>query len=294
MKIALFSTYFTEENIQIIRDIHRYLDRDGHQVHLIQSLEKYLRSNYQKYDYFEPQPFVDSDYDFLFSIGGDGNLLDSVTIVGPTEVPILGINTGRLGFLTSTSKEFYKSGLDLLVNEKFSTVKRTLLEVEITPYISAIKDLKFALNEVCVTRKNDVSMLQIDAALNGEKLTTYWGDGLIICTPTGSTGYSLSVGGPIVSPENSCWVLNPIAPHNINVRPLVIPDSNTMQLNISGRGTHHLLSLDSRSISLEYGHLVTVRKARFSINTVQLQGNSFFRTLQEKLYWGKDTRNSEQ
>ena len=100
MKIALFSTYFTEENIQIIRDIHRYLHRDGHQVHLIQSLEKYLRSNYQKYDYFEPQPFVDSDYDFLFSIGGDGNLLDSVTIVGPTEVPILGINTGRLGFLT--------------------------------------------------------------------------------------------------------------------------------------------------------------------------------------------------
>lgn len=291
MKIAVFSGFYSIDNLKIIRDVHHYLTQKGHDVFLIKNLEKVLLKDSQSFDFFEPVPFLTPDFDFLLSIGGDGNLLDCVTIVGDSRVPVLGINTGRLGFLTSIGKEYYHLGIDHLLVGNYSIIERSVLKVETNPPNSKIQKLNFALNEVCVTRKNKLSLLQIEAKINQEKLTTYWGDGLIISTPTGSTGYSLSVDGPIVSPDNSCWILNPIAPHNISVRPLIVPDANNIELVVTGRGKNHLLSLDSRTVSLEYGNRILIQKAEFPINTVQLEGDSYFSTLRKKLYWGIDTRN---
>ncbi|MCY4162392.1 MAG: NAD kinase [Flavobacteriaceae bacterium] len=293
MKIAVFSGFYSPGNLNIIRELHEYLTQKGHEVLLIKNLENALPKALTSFDFFEPKPYLDDSFDFLISIGGDGNLLDSVTIIGESTVPVLGINTGRLGFLTSIAKELYRQGLDSLLEGQYTKIKRSVLSVMTTPPNSKIQKLNFALNEVCVTRKNKLSLLQIEAKINQEKLTTYWGDGLIISTPTGSTGYSLSVGGPIVSPDNSCWVLNPIAPHNISVRPLIVPDSNHIEIIVTGRGKNHLLSLDSRTISLEYGNQILVKKSEFPIHTIQLEGDSFFKTLRKKLYWGVDTRNRD-
>jgi NAD+ kinase len=159
--------------------------------------------------------------------------------------------------------------------------------------VSAIEEIGFALNEVTINRKNTTSMLSINAELDGKHLTTYWADGLIVSTPTGSTGYSLSSGGPIVSPNSSCWILNPIAPHNINMRPLIIPDSTEIRISVTGRDKTHLLSLDSRILTLENGNDIYLKKASFLIQTVQLEGAFFFETLREKLFWGQDTRNTQ-
>ncbi|MCY4254421.1 MAG: NAD kinase [Flavobacteriaceae bacterium] len=294
MKIVVFTGFYSSGNLNIIREIHHYLTQKGHEVWLIKNLENPLGKDSKSFNFYDPQPFLDSDFDFLLTIGGDGNLLDSVTIVGNSKVPVLGINTGRLGFLTSIGKENYHNGLDDLLEKKYSIIERTALKVDIDDSKhSKIQNLNFALNEVCVTRKNKLSLLQIEAKINQEKLTTYWGDGLIISTPTGSTAYSLSVDGPIVSPDNSCWVLNPIAPHNISVRPLIVPDSNEIELLVTGRGKNHLLSLDSRTISLEYGNRILIQKAPFPIHTIQLNGDSYFSTLRKKLHWGIDTRNHE-
>ncbi len=293
MKIAIFTGFYSSDNLEIIREIHRYLTQKSHEVWLIKNLEPQFRKDSKSFNFYDPQPFLDTDFDFLLSIGGDGNLLDSVTVVGNSRVPVLGINTGRLGFLTSIGKENYQNGLDDLLEENYSVIERTVLKVNIDSKHSKIQSLNFALNEVCVTRKNKLSLLQIKAKINREKLTTYWGDGLIISTPTGSTAYSLSVDGPIVSPDNSCWVLNPIAPHNISIRPLIVPDSNDIELLVTGRGEGHLLSLDSRTISLEYGNRILIQKASFRIHTIQLKGDSYFRTLRKKLYWGIDTRNHQ-
>jgi len=159
--------------------------------------------------------------------------------------------------------------------------------------LSALEDFGFALNEVSINRKNTTAMLSIEAELDGQPLTTYWSDGLIISTPTGSTGYSMSSGGPIVSPDSQCWILNPIAPHNINMRPLIVPDTTSIKISVTGRDKHHLLSLDSRVITVENGNDIYLKKAGFSIRTVQLNGSFFFNTLREKLFWGKDARNTQ-
>lgn len=293
MKIALFTAYPTSGNLELILAIVKYLGQKGHEVRIVNSLKPHLGKENPQLDYFNPAPFINPDYDFLFSVGGDGNLLRAVTIVGNTEIPILGINTGRLGFLTSMGKDDYHKGINLLLRGDFSSIRRSLLQVQTIPNTNEIEPFRFALNEVCVTRTDDVTMLQIETQLNNWKLTTYWGDGLIISSPTGSTGYSMSVGGPIISPDTECLVLNPIAPHNISVRPLVIPDSATMELNVSGRGTHHLLSLDASTYSVPFGRKIIVKKADFFVYTIELKGDFFFKALQKKLLWGQDNRNNK-
>ena len=229
--------------------------------------------------------------DFLICVGGDGSMLQAVTRVKNKNVPILGINTGRLGFLTSLQKESLNKGLEALWEKKYSLVHRSLLAIDIGAHQALLNDFPFALNEISVSRKDTASLVSVKAEIDGHSLTTYWADGLIVATPTGSTGYNLSSGGPIVLPETPSFVMTPIAPHNLNIRPLVLPNHSIIKLEVSGREDQHLLSLDSRIVSLPLNSPITIKKADFNIATVQFNDTAFYNTLREKLYWGLDKRN---
>lgn len=234
---------------------------------------------------------LDTKTDYLICIGGDGSILQAVTVVQDSDVPILGINTGRLGFLTSLQKESLNKGLQLLWDKKYRLVERTLLAVDLGEEQKLLGDFPYALNEISVSRKDTASLISVNASIDGKALTTYWADGLIVTTPTGSTGYNLSSGGPIVLPETPSLVMTPIAPHNLNIRPLVLPDNTEITLTVSGREEQHLLSLDSRLISLPHQSPIKIRKAPFTISTVEFNDTAFYTTLREKLYWGLDKRN---
>ena len=270
-----------------------YLKSHGHQFTLVQRLRKHLGTEGSNYSYFDEENKLRAGIDFLFSIGGDGTILRAVTLIQDSNIPILGINTGRLGFLTSLHRDALTEGLDLFFDKKFTFISRSLLQISTKDSISILEESGVALNEVSVNRKNTTSMLSIRTELDGKNLTTYWSDGLIISTPTGSTGYSLSSGGPIVSPTAQCWILNPIAPHNINMRPLIVPDSTEIKISVEGRSKYHLLSLDSRIVTLEKGNDIYLKKAPYVVRTVQLDGSNFFSTLREKLFWGQDKRNTQ-
>jgi len=234
---------------------------------------------------------LDANTDYLICIGGDGSMLQAVTVVQDSNVPILGINTGRLGFLTSLQKESLNKGLQLLWDKKYRLVERTLLAVDLGKEQKLLGDFPYALNEISVSRKDTASLISVNASIDGKALTTYWADGLIVTTPTGSTGYNLSSGGPIVLPETPSLVMTPIAPHNLNIRPLVLPDNTEITLTVSGREDQHLLSLDSRLISLPHQSPIKIQKAPFTISTVEFNDTAFYITLREKLYWGLDKRN---
>ena len=291
MNIAIYSAFLSPTSINYIKTVVEYLNRNNHQFILIDSLKKYLDKEGKQDSYFKDDQVLDKKINFLFSIGGDGTLLRSISVIRNTKIPILGINAGRLGFLTSIKKDTLEEGLDLFFEGKYTNIERSLLEVSTKNPINALQDFKYALNEVSINRKNTTSLLSIDAKLDDQFLTTYWADGLIIATPTGSTGYSLSSGGPIVSPSSECLVVNPIAPHNINMRPLIVPDQTIFEILVKGRGKNYLLSLDSRILTIENGNDVFIKKAKFKVITVQLEGTFFFNTLREKLFWGHDSRN---
>ena len=291
MNIAIYSAFLSPTSINYIKTVVEYLNRNNHQFILINSLKKYLDKEGKQYSYFKDDQVLDKKINFLFSIGGDGTLLRSISVIRNTKIPILGINAGRLGFLTSIKKDTLEEELDLFFEGKYTNIERSLLEVSTKNPINALQDFKYALNEVSINRKNTTSLLSIDAKLDDQFLTTYWADGLIIATPTGSTGYSLSSGGPIVSPSSECLVVNPIAPHNINMRPLIVPDQTIFEILVKGRGKNYLLSLDSRILTIENGNDVFIKKAKFKVITVQLEGTFFFNTLREKLFWGHDSRN---
>jgi NAD+ kinase len=293
MKIAVFCAYDTPATIEFAKAAIAYLENKGHLLSLDNRLTEHLPAEAKKYNTFDASGTLGSDNDYLFSIGGDGTLLRSIPFVKDTQIPILGINTGRLGFLTSLQKESLNEALDKFFDEKFKLVKRALLAVELSTPSSEIDEFGYALNEISINRKNTTAMLSIATQIDKEFLTTYWADGLIIATPTGSTGYSLSSGGPILTPENEGIVLNPIAPHNLNIRPLVVPDKAEIEISVDGRGEDHLLSLDSRIFTIENGTQIHIKKAPFSVFTVELEGDNYFKTLRDKLFWGYDARNRQ-
>ena len=232
-----------------------------------------------------------TSYSLLISIGGDGTILRAITYVRDLSIPIVGINTGRLGFLATIQTNQIESAIDQIIDGEFKISERTLLCVETQPANSDLIETNFALNEIAVSRKNTTSMITVETHLNSEYLTSYWADGLIVSTPTGSTGYSLSCGGPVITPETDSFVLTPIAPHNLNARPLVIPDDTEIQLKVNGREEHYLISLDSRISTLHNSTVVTIKKADFEIKMVELLQESFIDTLRKKMLWGEDKRN---
>jgi NAD+ kinase len=227
--------------------------------------------------------------DFLFSIGGDGTLLDTVLLVKDSGIPIAGVNAGRLGFLSSIGKENISLAIDALAKGHFSLDARTLLKVESNHPVFDGDNI--ALNDFTIHKKETSAMIKIHTYLNGEYLNSYWADGLIIATPTGSTGYSMSCGGPIIVPQSESFVITPIAPHNLNVRPIIVSDKNVISLEVEGRSQNFMATLDSRSATIDSSFQLAVRKESYCINLVRLSNENFLGTLRSKLNWGLDSRN---
>ncbi len=227
--------------------------------------------------------------DFVISIGGDGTLLETVTHVGRTQIPILGVNSGRLGFLATVSQDSIAQAIDAIYNDAFHHDYRSLIALDADPPIN--DGLNFALNEFTVIKQDTSAMIVVHAHIDGMYLNSYWADGLIISTPTGSTGYSLSCGGPVVSPHSSNFIITPVSPHNLTVRPLVISEKNTVSLRVESRSENFLLSLDSRSYTRSTTGKLEVRKSEFQVRLIKFNGNDFLNTLRQKLNWGLDVRN---
>ena len=245
----------------------------------------------KKYPTFSHFSDLNDSFDAMFTLGGDGTILRAVTYIRYLNIPILGINTGRLGFLATINKKTITESINLILNGEFSIQKRTLLSVKTSPETAAFEELNFALNEVTIARKNTTSMIGVKTSLNNEYLTNYWADGLIIATPTGSTGYSLSCNGPVISPNSENFIITPIAPHNLNARPMVISDKTSIQLTVDSREKDFLISLDSRITTVPKNTQVFIEKAAFTIQSIIPKNQSFLQTLRTKLLWGEDTRN---
>jgi NAD+ kinase len=226
---------------------------------------------------------------YVISIGGDGTLLDAVTYVGALQLPILGINTGRLGFLAPTPPSSVTQAIDAIYKGHFTIEERSLLRVETDPDVFG--NLNFGLNEFSILKRDTSSMIAVHTYIDGEYLNSYWADGLIVSTPTGSTGYSLSCGGPVMLPQTNNFIIAPVCPHNLNVRPLVVSDQSVISFEIEGRGTSYLLALDSRSVPIEATVQMAVRRETFNARLVKLNHVNFLSTLRNKLNWGLDHRN---
>ncbi|RUA11512.1 MAG: NAD kinase, partial [Flavobacteriia bacterium] len=233
----------------------------------------------------------DNTFEMFFSVGGDGTFLRSITYVRDLNIPIIGINTGTLGFLATIQKENIPKAIKLLFNKAYVIRERTLISVSTNDNNKDLNEINFALNEISISRKDTPSMITVETYLDGEYLTTYWSDGLIISTPTGSTGYSLSCGGPIISPSSKNIVLTPIAPHSLSVRPLVIPEETEVELKVGSRTNEAILTLDSRITTITNTTKIHIKKCDFTIKIIVLNEQSFIKTLREKLLWGEDTRN---
>src|SRR6476620_7367448 len=232
---------------------------------------------------------LDSSIDFLISLGGGGTLLDNVTFVTDKNIPVLGINFGRLGFLASIGKKEMMIAVKAMLLGTYVIDKRALIHLDSS--LPLFNEMPYGLNEFAIHKTDTSPMIKIHTYLNGEFLNTYWADGVIVSTPTGSTGYSLSCGGPIVFPESSSFVITPVAPHNLNVRPIIVPDNNIISFEVEGRTDHFICALDSRKEVVDKKTLLAVRREAFNFNLVRLNENNFLQTLREKLSWGLDTRN---
>lgn len=289
MKVAIYGYIKSEaqDYIQILLDgLHEY------NIETIIEKRFYDSINSDKeYKTFTDYSDLDASFDLMFTMGGDGTFLRAVTFVRNLNIPILGINMGRLGFLATIQKEHIKISLKALINNDYTIKERSLLTVKTSTKNTDLEEINFALNEVTVARRNTTSMITIETYLDDEYLTSYWADGLIVSTPTGSTGYSLSCGGPVITPQAKNFVLTPIAPHNLNARPLVVPDATKIKLKITGREKQALISLDSRITVIDNETEVSIEKADFTIKTVQLHDQTFLKTLRDKLLWGEDKRN---
>lgn len=249
---------------------------------------KVLEDTYKSFRSFND---LDSSFDIMFTIGGDGTFLRSATHIRDLDIPILGINTGRLGFLAIVNKEAIAESIALVVKGEFTLQERTLLSVRTSPKTPDFSELNFALNEITIAKKNTTSMIGVKTNLNGEYLTNYWADGLIISTPTGSTGYSLSCNGPVILPDSKNIVMTPIAPHNLNARPMVISDETKIELEVDSREKSYLISLDSRVTTLPKDTKIFIEKTAFTIKSILPKNQSFLKTLRSKLLWGEDVRN---
>ena len=260
--------------------------------------ENFLNMLYEKqlvkkeYKTFTPNTALDTSFEMLISIGGDGTILRAASLVRNSGVPILGINAGRLGFLATVPRESIDNFLQYIIDKNYTISERTLLSLTCDPKNEAIEDdLNFAMNEVTVSRKDTTSMITVETYLNNEYLNSYWADGLIIATPTGSTGYNMSCNGPILFPDSSSFVITPVAPHNLNVRSVVVPDSSVISFEIEGRTEELICALDARKEIVPKNIQLAIKKESFSVNFIRLNENSYLTTLRTKLTWGLDKRN---
>lgn len=292
MRVAVYGQKIAKHNLPVFKRFFEKMDNFGWKVVLEKNLFEQLNEKggfNLKCEQFSTFEDFKTGIDLAFSIGGDGTFLKTVSFIRDSQVPILGINTGRLGFLANVSEEHFEESMDKVRNKRFEYQLRSLLRVETERDIFG--DYNIAMNEVTVLKKDTSSMITVHAFLEENYLNSYWADGLIVSTPTGSTAYSLSCGGPIVTPGCQIHILTPIAPHNLNVRPMVVPDKFPIKLSVEGRERNYLISLDGQSFNLKQKEEVTVRKAEYMINVIKLEETNFLDTIRNKMLWGKDERN---
>ncbi len=292
MQVAIFGRGFptyARENIATMFNKFNLLNTD---VWIFEPLYEFLQKKAglrpRVAGMFTSHADLPADVDFLFSLGGDGTFLETVNLVRDSGIPVLGVNIGRLGFLSYISQENLEESLDSVFSGKFDIEERMLLKVETSG--KGFEGPDIALNEVRIY-KNSGSLITIHVRVNDEFLSAYWADGVLLSTPTGSTAYNLSVGGPIVVPESNSLILSPIAPHNLTVRPLVLPDTAVLQLSVDTRDPQFQLALDSHTVDLEVDTTVTIRKSESTLKMVRIENISFYSTLRNKLMWGADKRN---
>ncbi|MGC1241128.1 MAG: NAD kinase [Chryseosolibacter sp.] len=291
MKIGVHGKEFTRQSAPFIQRIFEILTQHHVKLHVSTRFAGFLKQsafrNY-KWETYQPTDSLKS-LDLLISIGGDGTLLESVTHIGKTEIPVLGINTGRLGFLATISREETEQALEQVLTRSFTLDKRAVLRLETDTGLFG--NLNFALNDFTVVKKDSSAMITIHTFIDGEFLNSYWADGIIVSTPTGSTGYSLSCGGPLIFPRSGNFVLTPVSPHNLTVRPIIVSDTSEISFQVDGRSKKFLVSLDSRIATVDNTVKLTIKRADFIVNLVQLEGHHYFKTLRQKLNWGLDIRN---
>lgn len=292
MKAAIYSRVFEEENRE---DVQLFFDELGKQQIIpviFHSFYEQIRDHIRIPDGFGTfGEFSDlnTEIEFIISLGGDGTLLDTVTLVRDKKISIMGINFGRLGFLASIGRNEVQAAVKAIARRTYVNDHRTLIHVEAD--MPLFGDTPYALNEFSIHKQDVASMIKIHTYLNGEFLNSYWADGLIVATPTGSTGYSLSCNGPVVFPDSGSFVITPVAPHNLNVRPIVVPDTNIISFEVESRTEKIICALDSRREIVHKNVTLAVKKENFGINLVRLSENNFLQTLRNKLTWGLDKRN---
>lgn len=292
MKVAIYSRVMDEDQQQDVQLFFDELEKQKLQPLIFRSFFEQIKDDIRlpaDTRVFASPEEITEDIEALVSLGGDGTLLDTVTLVRGRNVPIMGINFGRLGFLAGIGRTEMQMAIKALVNHSFVVDKRTMIHLDSS--LPLFGHVPFGLNEFSIHKRDIASMIKIHTYLNGEFLNTYWVDGLIVATPTGSTGYSLSCNGPIVFPDSGSFVITPVAPHNLNVRPIVVPDDNIISFEIESRADQVICALDSRREIISKDVQLAVKKESFSLNLIRLNENNFLQTLRNKLTWGLDKRN---
>jgi NAD+ kinase len=293
MRIAIYGREFQPSVIPHVKHLFEYLVDKNIEIWVYDLFHEFLLSQFEcafNFSTYNTYQEIKDDIDIMLSLGGDGTMLSAVSLIKDSGIPIAGINFGRLGFLASINKNDFEDAIDDILNQRFTIQKRVLLSVE-SEQVNLFQGNHYALNDITVFRYDSSAMITVNARINGELLNSYWADGLIIATPTGSTAYSLSCGGPIIMPESGNFVITPISPHNLNVRPIVISNQFTLELEIESRSNQYILSCDSKNESIDTSVKLTIKQAPFTINLIRLPHESFFSTLREKLLWGIDVRN---
>ncbi len=293
MQVVIIGRVFKEKDIAFVKEVFDELHGNNITTFVytpyLEQIQNRIKFKNVVHDFEGFSDFKKHNIEFAITLGGDGTILQAVTIIRDTNVPILGINLGRMGFLANIEKTKIKSAIQNILKGRYSVDERSLLYLESN--LPLFGETNFAINDFTILKRDTSSMITIHTYINGAFLNSYWADGIIVSTPTGSTGYSLSCGGPIIFPNSGNFVLTPVAPHNLNVRPIVLNDNTIISFEIEGRTNNFLCTLDSRFETITKDHQLAVRKNNFGVKLIKLEENTFMRTLNEKLTWGKDTRN---
>lgn len=288
MKAAIYTQKSDLDTFLYLSKFISELDKRGVSAVLYSGMAEEMQFSKDFDTFSSKNDLLEKKIDLFFTFGGDGTLVASLLFVQDTEIPVVGVNTGRLGFLASFTKDGIFKELDCIIHGDYKISKRSVIEV-VSPQSGLF--FPFALNDITISRKETTSMITVESYINNEFLNVFWGDGVIISTPTGSTAYSLSCGGPIISPENDNFVITPIAPHNLNVRPLIVKDDAEFRLKVASRVPQYSLSLDSRLVHINIDTEIVLRKAKFKLLLIQPNNLSFYETIRQKLLWGQDKRN---
>jgi len=292
MKIAIYGREFNDTVLPYVQEVFNALEQHKIEAIVFEKFHHFVTGKVllpKTVSTFRDNATLINQADLLISLGGDGTLLDTLALIRDSGIPVIGINFGRLGFLVSVNKDDIGKAIAALLKKEFSLDKRSLLRIESENNL--FNGENFALNDITIHRRDDSAMMMINAYMNDEFINSYWADGLIIATPTGSTAYSLSCGGPIIFPSSESFVITPVAPHNLNVRPLIVPDHVSLTFQVEARSAKFLVSCDSRTETVDGSVKITLKKSDFDVNLIRLNEESYLTTLRNKLLWGIDTRN---